>query len=767
MQANTRGKNVALSGLVLQAILSALAAGMWFDTHSPSSWAALWIILAPLPMWLLTLVLFYCRFLDRRESQELNELIARGGDKASIFLQGDQAQIRVAAGRLAWMDKYLAPAFTLLLAAYDLGIGLWILKNPPGSLVGPPIASATVWLFVSVGVAFAAFLFSRYVTGMAKAEQWRILRAPGSFLFTNALVWLMMTAVMVGEYYRWRAIDKIALYVLPAFMVVLGLELVLNFVLDIYRPRLPGAERRYSHDSRVLSLIASPESIGHSIAEALNYQFGFQVSSTWFYKLLHRAFVPLVLIAGIVLWALSSVVVVDEGQEYIVLRWGQPHPRQVLTPRSSPYLILPWPIEQALKFDTGKVHEMMLGVGNAVPGRVDKRVYLWTEDHGPLEELNTLVAVPDRQTPSSQPAGSAGETKVPSVNIIKLVAAVSYRITDPDQFEFGVTDTPKLLEDLAYREMIQYAASATLDEPLTGGEANRPQGIMSFGRGQFEQDLASRINNTIKPLGDGKGLGVEIVRVQLLASHPPKDAAAAFEQVAANERQRDQTRYMAQSEANKSLAEVAGDPDLAWKLAQAITIRMDCRRLQGMRQEGQDCALCLTNALATAKYESARLSAEIENERLRGKINDKTHTINQQLLVNQVQHVALLEGLQKDLQDNRINEAAAKSEADVELLFAMAQGKAAVEVAQARADRWQMEFKERSSVKSFLVQLLNEHAAPHLYRLEKYLDVLTEGLRDHRKYVLGVDPNKVEVRMNLERPIQAMSDIQPGPETKK
>jgi regulator of protease activity HflC (stomatin/prohibitin superfamily) len=344
---------------------------------------------------------------------------------------------------------------------------------------------------------------------------------------------------------------------------------------------------------------------------------------------------------------------------------------------------------------------------------------------------------------------------------------VYYRINDPYRFAFAFTDTPKLLEALAYREMIQYAASATLDEPLSGGDASRPQGIMSFGRGQFEKDLTGRINKAIDRVSGGEGLGVEIVRVQLLASHPPKDAAAAFELVAANERQRDQTRYMAQSEANKSLAEVAGDPDLAWKLAQAITIRMDCRRLQGLRREGQDCTPLLSSALATAQSEVARLNAEIENERLLGKLNEKTQTINQQLLERQLQHVALLEGLQKDLRDDRINAAADKSEADVELLFAMAQGRAAVDVANARAGRWEMEFRERSSVKSFLAQLLNERAAPHLFRLEKYLDVLTVGLRDHRKYVLGVDPDKVEVRMNLEQPHQAMQDIQPSQETKR
>ena len=58
-----------------------------------------------------------------------------------------------------------------------------------------------------------------------------------------------------------------------------------------------------------LQSIAEPGRIGSSIADALNYQFGFEVSKTWFYQLLSRACVPLIIFGGLAAfgsWARSE-----------------------------------------------------------------------------------------------------------------------------------------------------------------------------------------------------------------------------------------------------------------------------------------------------------------------------------------------------------------------------------------------------------------------------------------------------------------------------
>ena len=70
---------------------------------------------------------------------------------------------------------------------------------------------------------------------------------------------------------------------------------LLTLLLEVYRPRVKGRETRLLYHSRVMSLISQPESLFTTAAHALDYQFGFKVSDTWFFQFLQRAFAWIVL----------------------------------------------------------------------------------------------------------------------------------------------------------------------------------------------------------------------------------------------------------------------------------------------------------------------------------------------------------------------------------------------------------------------------------------------------------------------------------------
>ncbi|OPX24092.1 MAG: hypothetical protein B1H04_02855, partial [Planctomycetales bacterium 4484_123] len=248
MQSSKRGQRVALAGLALQLALVGLAIGLWLVTSSPVGLPAVWLLAAPLLPWVLTGLLFHCRYLKQREAEEMEELAARGTAPEGIF--AGEGEVPPAAHRLEWMERYFVPTATLLIAAYHLAVGIWMFYWVGGAEFRP--TGATAPIFFAVGGAFAAFLFSRYATGMAKVEAWSLLRAPGSYLFVNALVLILVVATLALEHYGVVGFGRVAGYVLAALMVVVGFELVLNFVLDLYRPRVPGVERRVGYDSRLL-----------------------------------------------------------------------------------------------------------------------------------------------------------------------------------------------------------------------------------------------------------------------------------------------------------------------------------------------------------------------------------------------------------------------------------------------------------------------------------------------------------------------------------
>lgn len=759
METSKRGQRVATAGLVLQLALVGLVFVLWRVAGTTVSQVALWLIIAPVPLWLMTILMFYCQWLARREEEQIKQLAARADRSESIF-QEEQASLRIAANRLRWMERYLVSVFTLLIAAYHITVGLlllrWVEQNITGIAVTVPASS----MFFAVGGAFIAFLFSRYTIGMAEVAEWRLLRAPGSYLFTNMGVLLLIAAALAGDYYGWKGLDKAVSYILPIFMIIIGGELVLNFILDLYRPRVPTVEVRYSYDSRLLNLIATPESIAHSIAEAVNYQFGFEVSRTWFYQLLQRSLVPLLLASGVVLWLMTSIVIVHEGEQYVVLHLGKRYPQRLLKPRPEPYLVWPWPIDQTRKFETGKVHEIILGVGarrkeTFIRG---KRVYLWTQEHGERTELDTLVAIPPSE-------GTRRYENAPSVCLVKLVVAVYYQITDPYKFGYTVTNPEKLLEGIAYREMITYAASATLDERLAEKEGKiRPQGIMSFGRTKAASELQERITAAV----DRLDLGVKILHVELLSCHPPKEAAPAFEGIIAAERERDKLQYQAQSKANKMLAAVAGDPAEALILAQSINMLQELQSLANILHNGGNVNAEIDQAIMRSRDEIDKLQKQLRVETLMGQRKPDRKTVTEVLLAHQNRYLHnVLMKIRKNPGVFDFDTQIASISDRVERIFNKIRGQAAVVLAQARAYRWKTEFRERARAETFAVDLMGLKSAPALYQLDKYLNVLTEGLQGQRKYVLGIDRDSIEVWLNLEQPISAGVETPLGPEERK
>jgi len=818
MKDQIRGRNIALAGAVLQAIFAvtmvALGTQQW--TNAKSAMATAWFLLGGVLLWLMVAVLFYCRQLAGQEEAELADLAGRGEAGGGLFDRDRDLSLRPAARRLAFVERWVVPAFTLLLAGWQIIFGVLVLmalRFLVGHETIPPMAGIGQGALFSGLVALVAFLFSRYCTGMSSEPQWRPLRAAASYLLVGALACGAVLAGYLLAWWGYRLPDVGVAFAVPAVQLVLAAELLVSLVLDIYRPRVPGRERRPSFDSRLFALLAEPGKLGHSIAETLNYQFGFEVSKTWFYRLLSKALAPLLGFGVLVLLLVSSIVIVYEGRQCVVLHWGRPRP-EALGPGL--HLKWPWPVDTARHFDVGRVHEIRVGVGRqrepvVIKGR---EIRLWTQTHGQYEERDFLVAIPPERAAagaSTQPAGEA-ENRPPPVHIIKLVLSVRYRIGDPYKFGFGFTDAAGLLEGAAYREMIRYCASATLHTEV-GGDPNRPEAIMTGGWGKASSALQQRIRRAVGP--GGLDLGADVVAVELTGVHPPPEVAKDFEAVLAAERGQDITRYQAEGEANRMLASVAGDPDSALALALAIARLEQLESLANLRENPSESRRhvegYLRHAAANLKMlrrairrewllgrlgEAATVPAGAPGstaaaaEQLRdraGKLSDSLQDVlrevvdwdqlgrlgtdhgtpKQRLAARYALHLldlvtiyAAPSGL-----DYAAATAAARRRADE--LFAAATGDPARQVAAAGAYRIAKEMKERTNAEAFQRELLAYKASPNLYMLDRWLDVWDELLPGMKKYVLGIPRDRVEIWMNWEREKSAFEGVFGGPDKGK
>jgi hypothetical protein len=89
----------------------------------------------------------------------------------------------------------------------------------------------------------------------------------------------------------------------------------------------------------------------------------------------------------------------------------------------------------------------------------------------------------------------------------------------------------------------------------------------------------------------------------------------------------------------------------------------------------------------------------------------------------------------------------------VEQLLTSSKGSVATVIRQARARRWALLMEARRTASQVLGQADAYHAAPELFMQRRTMETLALSLAGVRqKYVLGVDPSKVRVDIQMQQP---------------
>ncbi|MFM7799068.1 MAG: hypothetical protein ACKPBA_08815, partial [Planctomycetota bacterium] len=324
---------VAGLGLVLQLAIALVLLVLGRALSSTALGQAFMPALAGVAAWGALVVLFHQHRLAAAEAMEAEELRSSRSD-ASVFAAERAGEAMVAQRRLRRLQVVFLPVVSLALAGFLAWSG-WSTVSYVNSLSAPlaadaaadaarfSVGTATGWqLAVCLALALVTFIFSRFVAGMAKQPAWQNLRGGAGMMVALALVLAAVAVGMVANSFGKPKWLEPIVFAVGVGQVALAGEIALNLVLALYRPRRAGDNPRAAFDSRVLSLVAAPDSIVRSINEAVNYQFGFDISSSWGYQLLLRSTAWLAALGVGVLVALSCFVVVPPGQQAVRLRGG-------------------------------------------------------------------------------------------------------------------------------------------------------------------------------------------------------------------------------------------------------------------------------------------------------------------------------------------------------------------------------------------------------------------------------------------------------------
>jgi modulator of FtsH protease HflK len=463
---------------------------------------------------------------ERLEKLELDEL-SRSRGESSLFGSKD-AEVFPARRSREQFEKFFVPGFAVLLFILEAG-GAWFLWRWIDKTITPVVdvrAMAAVSLFAIF--ALLLFLIGRFSVTMARLEDHRLLRPGASFILAGAYVCFFTALAVAGVKTQYSHAD---VWVARALCILLGLmavEILLTLLLEIYRPRVRGKVSRPIYDSRLIGILAQPESLFTTAAQTLDYQFGFKVSETWFFKLLKEN-LPILIMAQLAILLLSTCVVfVDAGEQAVLEHFGKP----IEAFTAGAHFKWPWPVDKVYRYRTAQIQSLYVGFQ---PDTNEQKIVLWTVTHN--QEQNFLVATHEAGMVESETADQMDATerviKAPPVSLITVSIPIQFQITNVMQWAYQNSDATNLLGDLAYREVVRYLVGQDIDNVLSQGRLEAAQAL----QGRIQEDA------------DVHDLGVKIVFVGLQDIHPPTPVAADYEKVIGAKQSRLATNLLAEADA--------------------------------------------------------------------------------------------------------------------------------------------------------------------------------------------------------------------------
>ena len=537
----------ALFGLVVQVIFLCTAFALYSASGSGAVYAEMWHLLPGILVWFVVLVHGRQRRLAAEEREEMDE--------------HELDQLR-ASTSLRILQKYAVPAFSIILSLVMFGLGYYIFSGIRPWSAEPEVQNLAATGVGMVFISFLGFLTGKYAAGMAREQKYRLLRASAGYLLGNVVACLLVTVSLGALHFGVRWPEKIVTYLIPIGMALVSAEIIINLILDIYRPRVPGQEPRPPYDSRMLGLFAEPGGVVKTISDTLDYQFGFKVSETWFYQFMERAIVPLILVQLLILWLLTSIVVVDQYEVAFVERFGTP----VVTKADAEeglkatvyepgyYLKAPWPIDMAYHVPAHNIHRLTVGrieyetqqetddPNQVVEQMSDPDVILWTERHiHPSKGYEPNILVPSSE--------DVYQEKAPAINLARVLGRVHYRVklnsdgsVNPKaayHYFYENQETESFVKDLAYSVLSRIGASQDFLSWVTMDREKR------------NKDFREKLQQAVEK----HELGVEIVMAGVPVVHPPPQTAEAYEKVINAYQQKEATILDGRAEAISTKAD--------------------------------------------------------------------------------------------------------------------------------------------------------------------------------------------------------------------
>lgn len=699
-----RATRVAAIGLGLQVAMALILFFFGLAARDDTIAYASFYVAYGFFVWLALVIVFKQHKLERLEALEGDELQRQRRAGVASAFDSESEEFNLAARRLRLMHKWLMPIITWVMIILLAGTGL-LLLSILRSISGPTTTSDIVFdviaaqsrgwgLAICLALATISFICSRFVAGMARQAAWQNLRGGAGYMVGNALVMLAVATGIIFTYFDNEAVIRAVAPAILIFEILLAAEFLLNFLLNLYRPRRAGEVPRPAFDSRLLSMLSAPDSIIRSINEAINYQFGFDITGSWGYQLLLRAGWKLAVFAIAVMVVLNCMVLVEPHQQAIRLRGGEI--RRVAD--SGLMWKWPWPFETAEVFDVARIRSLPLTIQLRETPEQRNEPILWAEGlgqnlgiepfivstHG--ESASPTLRTPGRVTPDGgdEADATADQAALVSQNFALVEAGfvLDWRLRPDDgnslrkflnfssssiERRQPLTTRERAIKALALHEVSLYLSRQDLDRVISNDRA----------------EMISGLRDRVQEVFDRFETGVEVVAISNPWIRPAGSAGTTFEELSFNFAAFEKDLAEAERLKIAALTTTAGSPENA-------------ERLIGMIDE----------------YDRMAERGAAEDE--------------------------------LDAQNKRIEDALMESG-----------GVAAQMIADAHAERWSTVLLAQAQLEKLRGRLAPYRAGPEIYRQYLLMDTLGYVLDGRRKFFFGIDPGNITFSIEMQQDDQS------------
>ncbi|MDD7987086.1 protease modulator HflK [Lentisphaera marina] len=465
----------------------------------------------------------------------------------ALFEEEEGTDLAFAKRSLMFFERYVVSLF-----CFGVGVGTLIavyyfwsrLSISPDASLSKRGANAAA---MTMGLAAGYFIFASYAGGVSRDVKSSKLRALSGWFYCSAIMLFILGVFEIASSLDLFDYREQVNYVFVITLTILALEMIMGVIMESFRPRHSEEERAFLLESRLLTILTSPGGLASNIVHVIEYQTGIRVSENSFNIVFKKVLLPIVAVQLLWLYLLTTMVEIKPGYAGIRESFGKVSrdaSGEVVQLQPGLNFKLPWPlgeisiynVDKLSTFTVGQVKSASSALG-APPMEEDEykisneeKVHVWgRQSHGAhdegFEDFNYLASNSRAQ----------GET---TMSMLTIKIPVHYQVKDIYKYLYNYKDPQLVLQSLAEQELVSYISTADYHNFM----------------GNNRTKAADLLKETIQAKADAINLGVNLVFLEIEASHPPVDTVLSHDRVMGAVYESEANIFSAQTKATRELS---------------------------------------------------------------------------------------------------------------------------------------------------------------------------------------------------------------------